>query len=150
MFKHIKKFFKGSLHSASFNGDIEAVKRHLDAGEDVNEIDGGRTPLHVANLCGGRKEIVELLIANGANVNKRDVRGSIPLHFSAWQGNKEIAELFIAKGAGVNTKNEDGETPLDWAKESSRDPSGLKSMKKEVADLLRKHGGKKGKELRSR
>ena len=113
MFKHIKKFFKGSLHGACYKGDIEAVERHLAAGEDVNEIDGGRTPLHVANLLGGHKEIVELLIASGANVNKKDVRGSIPLHFTAWQGSKEIAELFIAKRAGVNTKNEDGETPLD-------------------------------------
>ncbi len=95
--------------------------------------------MHVANLLGGHKEIVELLIASGANVNKKDVRGSIPLHFTAWQGSKEIAELFIAKRAGVNTKNEDGETPLDWA---------IKDKRTEIAELLRQHGGKTGEELK--
>ena len=136
MFKLIKKFFKGSLHGACFKGDIEAVKRHLDAGEDVDEIDGGRTPLHVACLSGGHKEIVELLIANGADVNTND-SGGTPLHHAA---TKEIAELLIAKGADVNAEDEAGETPLDAT---------YVFNKTETADLLRKHGGKMGKELKT-
>ena len=51
---------------------------------------------------------------------------------------KEIAELLIAKGADVNAKDEDGDTPLDNAKH-----------KPETADLLRKHGGKTGEELKA-
>jgi len=38
----------------------------------------------------------------------------------------------------VNLKNDDGETPLDWAEEE-------KST--DLAELLRKHGGKTGAEL---
>ena len=136
MFKHIKKFFKGRLHSACFNGRIEAVKRHLDAGEDVDEIDGGRTPLHVACLSGGHKEIVELLIANGADVNTND-SGGTPLHHAA---TKEIAELLIAKGADVNAKDDKGTTPLDWT---------ILFGQPETAYLLRKHGGKTSEELKA-
>jgi ankyrin repeat protein len=58
------------------------------------------------------------------------------LHNAADEGHKEVIELLIAKGAGVNAKDEDGETPLDWADE-------------EIADLLRKHGGKTDEELKA-
>ena len=50
-------------------GNIKAVKQHLAAGADVNsKSKHGRTPLHAAAV-GGSKEIVELLLAKGANVN---------------------------------------------------------------------------------
>ena len=56
--------------------------------------------------------------------------------FAALSGRREIAELLIAKGADVNAKNVDGSIPLDYAKG-------------ELADLLRKHGGKTGEELKA-
>ena len=81
---------------------------------------------------GGRKDIVELLIAKGADVNaKFDDDGSTPLHLAAWKGHFETAELLIAAGADVNAKMEDGDTPLDLAKGHP-----------EIAELLRKHGAK--------
>ena len=58
-----------ALRNAAMNGDIEAVKQHLDAGADVNTKDeDGETPLHTATYRGD-KEIAELLIAAGADVN---------------------------------------------------------------------------------
>jgi len=97
----------------------------------------------------GNKEIVELLIAKGADVNVKFGNGMTPLHYAALRGRKEIAELFIANGADVNAKNDGGKTPLDEAaRESPRNSPEVKAAKKETADLLRKHGGKTGKELR--
>jgi ankyrin repeat protein len=63
-----------------------------------------------------------------------------PLHYAARDGQKEIAELLIAEGAGVNAKANDGTTPLDWA---------VAWDEPEIADLLRKHGGKTGEELKA-
>ena len=38
-----------SIHQAAFQGNIEAVKQHLDAGADVNaKVNDGRTPLDFA------------------------------------------------------------------------------------------------------
>ena len=56
------------IHQAAKDGNIEAVKQHLAAGADVNAKNDALewTPLHFA---GGSKEVAELLIANGADVN---------------------------------------------------------------------------------
>ena len=56
---------------------------------------------------------------------------------AVYYGHKEIVELLIASGADVNTRDKDGDTPLDLA--IKRNP--------EIAELLRKHGGKTGEEL---
>jgi len=154
-----------SIHDATKEGNIEAVKQHLADGGDVNLTDNdGMTPLHFAAFKGhkeivkvliaegadvsvshdgytplhaaGNKEIAELLIAKGADVNAKAIDGETPLHEAAFRGYKEIAELLIAEGADMNAKMEDGDTPLDAA-----------IFFKETANLLRKHGGKTGEEL---
>ena len=50
-----------TIHYAAGSGNIEAVKKHLAAGADVNaKKKGESTPLHNA-AWGGNKEIIELL-----------------------------------------------------------------------------------------
>jgi len=80
-----------------------------------------------------------MLIANGADVNAKTEDGWTPLHDAASEGRKEVTELLIAKGADLNVKGF-GKTPLDWAI-SGKHPA--------TADLLRKHGGKTGEELKA-
>ena len=49
-------------------GNIEAVKKHLADGVDVNA--GNRTPLFIA-AANGHKQIVELLLNKGSDVNAK-------------------------------------------------------------------------------
>ena len=133
--------FADPIHSAVWNGDLEGVQAELDNGVDVDEKDDlwGRTPLHIA-AEEGHKEIAELLIAEGADVNAKSEADATPLHYAASWGGKEIVELLIAAGADVNAKNDNGNTPLDWA---------ILRKHTETADLLRKHGGKTAEELKA-
>ncbi|MDB4807876.1 ankyrin repeat domain-containing protein [Verrucomicrobia bacterium] len=62
-----------SIHDAAFKGNIEAVKQHLAAGTDVNAKNDWSewTPLHRAAEY-NHKEVAELLIAKGADVNAKE------------------------------------------------------------------------------
>ena len=73
-------------------------------------------------------------------MNAKNVVGQTTLIIAAWIGHKEIAELLIENGADLNVKDESlGNTPLDWA---------IRRKRTEIADLLRKHGGKTAEELK--
>jgi ankyrin repeat protein len=160
------------IYDAAVEGNIEAVKQHLAAGADVNAMGGYPewTPLHGAAIR-AHKEIAELLITNGGDVNaKHDPFGTTPLHDAARKGHKEVAELLIAKGTDVNAKNQWGRTPLHLAKTkeiaelliaegadvNAKDKKGKTPLdhtserRREIADLLRKHGGKTRKELKGK
>jgi len=141
---------KISIWRAAQNGNIEAVKQHLSAGTNVDEKNlNDLTPLHYA-LEKGHKEIAELLVEKGVDVNAKDSYGMTPLHYAATWGYKEIAELLIANGGDVNAKDESDFTPLEVVEVGREDDSPEdKAVKKEIADLLRKHGGKTAEELKA-
>ena len=132
-----------SIHTAANSGNIEAVKQHLAAGTDVHSKRGGRTVLHNAVSSRGRKEIVELLINKGANVNSKDFFGVTPLHLAALGGNTEIAKILIENGANINAKNKEGESPLDITQKSfPLDSDEAKSARKKTGDFLREQGSR--------
>ena len=84
----------------------------------------------------GNVEAIKKAIADGADVNVKAVGGGTLLFIAAHEGHREVAELLIAEGADVNETNGSGEAPLDYAKG-------------QTAELIRKHGGKTGEELKA-
>ena len=85
-----------SIHDAAHKGNIEAVKKHLAAGTDVDaKTRFGDTPLHYA-ANQGHKEIAELLIAKGADVNAKNNYGKTPL--DAARFHLETADLLRKHG----------------------------------------------------
>ena len=88
----------------------------------------------------GNIEAVKQHLATGTDVNeKEEFTGYTPLIYAAEEGHKEVVELLIANGADVNARGFARMTPLDKA---------IRHKHPEIADLLRKHGGKTGEELK--
>ncbi|MFC1605078.1 ankyrin repeat domain-containing protein, partial [Planctomycetota bacterium] len=103
---------KETLHGAVISGNVDAVKRLISGGHDVNSRDNeGQTPLHAAAFR-DRKDVVEILIAKGADIEARDNEGTTPLLGAAARGHKEVVEFLLAKGADIDGKNNGGATPL--------------------------------------
>jgi len=86
----------------------------LDLTSGSTEIDVA-SPLNLA-IINGDLDIVELLLANGSDVNARSGAGSYPgetpLHSVAYAGHTRIAELLLAYGANVNATDRYRYTPL--------------------------------------
>ncbi|KAK0666808.1 ankyrin repeat-containing domain protein [Cercophora samala] len=71
----------------------------------------GRTPLAVACHC-GHNDVVELLIAEGANVNSKDKRKLSPLHLAAANGHCHVMATLLDREADINARGPYGKTPL--------------------------------------
>ena len=115
-----------------FQPCIELAKKAITDGANVNaKKEDGQTPLHfavVAALDSGDNKVIELLIANGADVN-----------------------------AEIGSGRHQGMTPLDITGGLSEAATLTKRLRElqgktddiPVADLLRKHGGKTSGELKA-
>ena len=159
------------LVAAIGEGHFEIVKLLVRKGADINDNDGYGPPLtHALDM--GQSEIAEFLINKGARLDLRDGHGATPLWHAASYGypretvrlmikrgadvntaangewtalmvaaercHLEIVKLLIDKGADVNAKSENGNTALDDA---------TRNGCADIAEFLKEHGAKSGKEL---
>ncbi len=182
-----KSSAEDSIHIAAQLGNFEAVKKHLDAGADINSTAEGlhETPLDynveinansnallkmvglpedTVEIKAAKKEIADFLrkrggkhssifeaakggdlegikefLAAGVDPDEKTgfTFGKTPLYVAS---TKEVVDLLIANGADVNAKDNMFGTPLDHT---------IRNKRTEIADLLRKHGGKTGEELKA-
>ena len=83
-------------------------------------------------------EAVRQHLIDETDVNTKDERGWTALHHSVLLADNQTVMILIDNGADVNAKNgKNGKTPLDMA------------VQQQIIDLLRKHGGKTGEELKA-
>lgn len=110
------------LFAAVEAGNKATVEVLLANGADVNvkEFPSSRTPLHYVGLEVARddsdcKEIIKLLLKEGAKVNAKDNGDRTPLHYLVEGGYKNCVEFIVGNGADVNAKTYRGQTPLHLA-----------------------------------
>ncbi len=91
---------------------VELLNEYL-GNNDVNARNiSGWTPLMVASMYNSNKEVVQMLIDNGADVNARDEVGNTALEEASRNSTPEVIQVLIDARADVNARDEVGSTPL--------------------------------------
>ncbi|KAJ8397112.1 hypothetical protein AAFF_G00009660 [Aldrovandia affinis] len=111
--------FKGhSLLQAAREADMAKVKKTL-ALEIINfkHPQSHETALHcaVASPHPKRKQVTELLLRKGANVNEKNKDFMIPLHVAAERAHNDVMEVLQKHGAKMNALDTLGQTALHRA-----------------------------------
>jgi ankyrin repeat protein len=111
------------LHFAAFFGDGATAKALLSAGADPDlrsENEFAVMPLHSA-VAGRRHDVVEALVAAGADVNVTQRHGYTPLLGAAENGDAETVELLLGAGADPRATTDDGRSAGDVARAGGHD-----------------------------
>lgn len=104
-----------TINEAATCGFIETIEEQIAKGVDPN------TLLHSAAF-GGQKDIVELLINNGADVNLKDGNSEFtPIFYAIIKNHEMVIDILIKNGADLNAKDKNGDSPLDIAKSVGND-----------------------------
>lgn len=97
-------------------GDAVAEVRRFIRHHHVNEVDyqGDTMLMHAAMY--GRPRAAQILLWDGANVNKQDENaGWSPLHGAAFRGKLVMVNRLLDAGADINLQTNLGQTPLHLA-----------------------------------
>jgi ankyrin repeat protein len=126
------------LEYAIYHSPLPFISALLELGADPNYDDDGGFPSLIATLsCQERKdryEVLDMLLAYGADIQQRGHNDYTPLHYAAILEDLRAMELLVAHGADANarTRIDDYATPLEeaealgreravgWLKENSR------------------------------
>lgn len=124
-----------AIHFAVSRGDLEMVKKFLNAGCDLELRNHSKNSghfagrmIHVAAFW-HQPEVAKFLIEAGADVNAVAKLKTTPLHVAARTGNHDVAKLLLENGAVVDAEDINGRSPLDMA----TDPK-VKQLLKDWAD----------------
>ena len=71
----------------------------------------------------GHKNIVQLLLDAGADIETRDDSGDTPLIIASYKGRTEVVKLLVDAGADIEAMDDAGDTPLYTASEQGHAPT---------------------------
>jgi uncharacterized protein len=123
------------LGLAAFFGNKATVEALVQAGANVNQ--QSREAMKVSALhsasAARRPDIVEVLLAAGANPNLRAEGGVTVFHAAGATGLIDVAEMLLKRGGDINAIDSSGKTPLAYAIDGKKDA---------MVTWLREHGAR--------
>lgn len=147
-----KDYTKGTLlHLAAFHNSFRAASyiisqapELINSTNDATKYDA-QTPLHLAvqaNGTGHKKELIKLLIDNGANINATDSYGRKPIHYACLN----LDQIMNAGSNDINIQDNAGNTILhlqtkDWVTKGISSHCIKEILKKDINTNIRNiHG----------
>ena len=99
----------------------EKIRRaqQIDAADVVDRLFGSKNKQLIEAVKRNEFQVVESLLADGADVNAIDNKGRKALGWAAYKGHTEIVKLLLENGADVNAETNEGTTALMLAAEKS-------------------------------
>jgi ankyrin repeat protein len=130
--------FPDTAESYLDNTTFNDYKSHNDSADKEDYLLDHFARLHSISITAlqaasaeGRKEVVEMLMANGADVNVKGGEYGTALQAASAEGHKEVVELLLGKGADVNAEGGRDGTALQAASARGH---------KEVVEILMANG----------
>ncbi|RDI77366.1 hypothetical protein Vi05172_g12664 [Venturia inaequalis] len=109
---------QGMFTMAASNGEIDRVQTFLKSPFedwiDVNAPDAEGTPPLIYASCFGHQEVVSILLAAGAEVDRQDKNQWSSLMWAMTNRHKGIAKLLLDHGANPDVKSSTGRTAHDF------------------------------------
>ncbi len=103
----------GPLHRAAADGDIDAMKSAIQAGEELDATDRrGMTALHKA-AANGRVKAVRLLLRKGADPQLKDRMGRTAIVVAAEEQQTAVVDLLENWAKRDGEDEEDGDEDCD-------------------------------------
>lgn len=154
------------VFTAAAEGNVAELEKHIAAGTDLNarEQTVGSTPLIMAAVF-GHTDAVKLLVEQGVDLDVKNNEGSTAVMTATFFGHPNTLKVLLEAGADPNIPGGTGATPLEaaaapWGPEIEGiyqflasalqmeiDMESIKSLRPEIAELLKKHGAKTSAEL---
>jgi ankyrin repeat protein len=133
------------IHSVARMRDVQAVRHELDAGVDVDAVngraangDGGNTALWFAaqGPWPNGVDVARVLIDAGADANKQCEHGRTALHMAAAWGHADVVQLLLENGANPEIVDEEGMTPPMVARDGYRSNDVTAEQRSAVCELF--------------
>jgi ankyrin repeat protein len=122
MISKFKEELSKELISKACVGLIEKCKELIKLGADVNYIDRANHSAITAAVVSGKKELIDLMLEHGANINQRADNKTGLVLLATINSNSSMVAHLLEKGADPNMQDEDGDTALHycaaWGNES--------------------------------
>lgn len=142
---------ESSILNAVLHNEIDKVREIVEQDPTTINTRGSDNLLHQAAYK-GYKEICELLIKSGLDVNSIDENHATPLHYASCAGQTSICEFLIDEcKANIEAKNNRGETAFFYAVLENRIDSAKLFIARKAnieASLLRQSIINQNKEMR--
>lgn len=104
--------------TAAEAGNLEEVKKALEAGANPSAMGSNSGALHCAAF-NGHEAVVTLLLEKGARVDEKDRQGYYPIHLSVSRGQVSITKQLLNAGADIEIRTPQEGTPMHIAAASN-------------------------------